>query len=160
MARVTQNKLIENLDNNVKRVTDTGAPAIESETARIRTVGVFRQDNVAANQAGVALTYGAVSAGTLTSYVAPRAGKIIGLTWQLSAAITAGVATVQATKGGTGLGVSASVVSAATVSAVVDQTTEQAFAEGDLLGVKVTTDGSASPTTSELNVELIVRFDA
>jgi len=159
MSRATSNQLIENLDNNAKRTTPTGAPAVESDTARIRTIGSFRQDNVAANQSGVALTYQGIDATAPTSAVAPRAGKIVGMSWLLSAAITAGVATIKATVGGTASGDAESLVSTATTAAVVDQSTEISFAEGDKLGVKVTTDGSASPTTSELSVELIVRFD-
>lgn len=159
MARATSNKIIENLDNNAKRVSDFNGPAVESETARIRTVGTFRQDNVAASQSGVALKVNAVDANAPTGVVAARAGKIIGMTWQLSAAITAGVATLQATIGGTGTGDAESIVSAATTAAVADQSSEIAFAEGAVLGVKITTDGSASPTTSELYVDLIVRFD-
>src|SRR6478609_1093360 len=121
MPRVTSNKLIESLDNNAKRVSDTNGPAVESEAARFQTIGSFRQDNVAASQAGVALRYQAVDANAFTGVVAPRAGKIIGLVWQLSAAITAGVATVSATVGGTISGTAASLVSTATTSAVVDQ---------------------------------------
>lgn len=151
--------LVETLDNGAKRVTTSNAPFVESENARIRTVGVFRQDNVAAGQSGVALPYQSVDANSQTFAIAPRAGVIVGMSWSLNAAITAGVATLRATVGGTAKGDAESIVSAATTSAVVDQSVEVPFAKGDKLGVAITTDGSASPVTSELGVELIVRYE-
>ncbi len=160
MARKTKNRMVETGDAGFQRETTTNGQAIESENARLREIGGFRQDNVAASQTGVALTYQGVDATAPVGKVMARAGKIVGLAWQLSAAITAGVATIRATINGTAVGDTVSIKSASTTSAVVDQAAEVAFNEGDILGVKVTTDGSASPTTSELNVDLTVRLAA
>lgn len=131
--------------------------AIKALANRVERVGVFRQDNVAAGQAGVALTLNAVDANAPTSIVAPRAGRIVGVTARSNADLTAGTAQFAATINGVAQ------AEIATLSDLVQQqvkrfNTPVAFVEGDLLGVKITTDGALAPATAEMFSDLVIEW--
>lgn len=170
MARSVQNRLIEDL-GNARRDTPGNAagPAVESANARVQLVGPFKQVQVAASQSGVALSSILSGADGQPGVVAHSPGKILGLTYSLNAAITAG--------GATAAQLQATVAPAATLTAAVagdvvaitsqasprqvgavDQTTEVPFAKGDVLGVNLSTSGTFAPTTVDVDVYLIVRW--
>lgn len=162
MPRVLKNRRVSLTGSaapvNREEVAPT-AIAVESENARLGTIGAWRQDNVAISQSGVALPFQSVDAASQVDYVAPRSGKIVGMTYRTSAAFTAGIGTIRATIGGTAVGDTESLVNVGT-SGVLDQSAEIAFAEGALLGVKITSDANLLPAGSvELGVSLIVRWD-
>lgn len=130
----------------------------------------FGQSQAAANQAAVALkrNVNAATSGSLniTGVVMPFAGSIIGVTVNTSANKTAGVATVAPTingtalASGTGLSAVALANAAAKASKMIDaQVSGARFNAGDLVGVKLTTDGSYLPTTLDWEVIIYVEFE-
>ena len=164
MARITSNRLVEDL-NGSKRVTNSNAPAVESEMARQVQLGPFRSDNLAIDLTATVLTLAATDASAPAFIRAQRAGRIVGMTYDYNAAISAGgasAASFRVTKNGTAAGVTTTTPSGggSAVGGVVDQTTEIAFAEGDKLSAAVTTSHTFAPTTCDLCVYLIVRWDA
>lgn len=130
----------------------------------------FGQSQAAASQSAVALkrNVNAATGGSLniTDAVMPHAGSIVGVTIKTSANKTAGVATVAPTINGTALaaatGLSAVALANAAAKAVamIDaQTPGARFNAGDLVGVKLTTDGSFAPTTLDVEVIVYVEFE-
>lgn len=124
---------------------------------------VFVQDNVAASQSAVALNIQEVaSAAALlcTSYVAPTAGDLLGISWLLSAAGTAGVFTISITLDGTVVSGTTQTVGTAT-SGYATFTTASGihFTAGQKIGVKIATDGSWDGTTADLVVYPLVMLN-
>lgn len=163
MARSLKNRRVSLTGSSVpvnrEEIAQTDI-AVESENARLDTLGPFRQDNVPISQAGVALTYAATDAAAPTSKVVPRGGTFVGLTWSLTAAITAGVATIQPTINGTAVGPATSLVSPATTRNTIDFAAPVAFLENARIGVKITTDANILPAGSvKLYVEPTIRWD-
>jgi hypothetical protein len=158
MARVTQNRQVENLDGNFKREGNTTAPAFETENARHDQLGIFHQANIAINQSGVALKLNGLDSDAAASFIAPRAGTIVGMAWALTAASTHTAGAIQPTVGGTAVGTSVAIDGGGT-SAVVDMT-PVSFVEGALIGVALTTDANWLPTTTDLTCWVIVRWTA
>lgn len=154
------NKLIEDLGKGQVRETDSNAPAVENVNARKVDIGTFRQDDVAASQTDADLTLNAVDGNAPTEFVAPRAGRIVGLTARLSAAITAGTADLSAGVNGTRDAQNVNMNDTdptQQVSAVLDPIV---FGAGDRLGVQITTDGAFAPDgSSELQASLEVIWD-
>jgi hypothetical protein len=146
----------EQLDNGKFREVPTNEPAPECENARLDQLGPWRQANVAAGQAAVALKLVGIDSDADTPIVAARAGTIVGIAWDFTAAPTAGAASLQATNAGTAGGDVVSVVGAQT--GVVDLAAPQAFARGDKLGLKVTTNGGFLPITTDLMAWLVVKW--
>jgi len=152
---------------NTRRVIDQGGgkvrvekcnePALETANSRIVQIGQFRVDSLAASQTGVAEKYQGIDANAQTSFIAGRAGHIMGVAWTRSTAVTAGTLTVQATVGGTGSGDAISLAAAAT--GVAMETTPVPFAAGAALGVKHTTNSGFTPTP-HVAVDLLVRWSA
>jgi hypothetical protein len=155
-----KNVTVEELDNEKHRESTTRAPAQETYGARVRQLGAWRQDNVADSQSGVALPYQSETAAALKETVRMRKGEILGVAWNVNAAITAGVATVKPTVDGTQVGEAVSVVHATAVSGFTMFATPVAYAQGAKIGVKITTDANVDPNTSELGVEVLVRESA
>ncbi len=122
------------------------------------SLGSFRQDDVAKSKTAVALTYQGVEATAPVDVVAPRAGRIVGVVARLSADVTAGTATILPTIGGVGQAQTA--VLSDTVQQLVQKfTTPIAFAEGDLLGLDITTSADLAPdASSELRSDLLVEW--
>lgn len=119
----------------------------------------FCQDNVAASQSNVQLNVVEVaSAATLAvdGITVPWAGNIIGISYNLSAAATAGSLTIGPTVNGTEA--SDPTLSVTTGTSGSDTATRgtAAFAAGDRIGAEITTDGSWDGTSSDLVVTVWV----
>jgi hypothetical protein len=149
-------QLNETLDNGAIRQTPSNAPYPESDQNRQAQIGPFTQHAVAASQAAVALPNG-LGTGALTFVTAPKAGKIVGVDWGLSAAATHTAGTVQATVNGTAVGDAVHIDGGGTAAAVAESAS-QSFNAGDKLGVKITTDGNWTPTP-DLAVNLLVQYN-
>lgn len=113
----------------------------------------FMQDNVAASQSNVQLNVAEVaSAATLAvdGITMPWAGTIVGISYNLSAAATAGTLTIGATVNGTeGADPTLSVTTGTSGSDTAARGV-QTFAAGDRIGAEITTDGSWDGTSSDL----------
>ncbi len=132
----------------------------------------FDQANVAISQTAVALKMNAgfnatvVNALDVVGMTALANGSIFGLTIQTDTNKTAGVLTVTPTINGTAIAAPAALVAVplvnATQKAFVLTAGQQAgarFVAGDLIGVKMTTDGSFAPTTMDIRVRLFVVYE-
>lgn len=119
----------------------------------------FMQDAVAASQTDVQLPISEVASGAtnaIAGVVAPFAGEIIGVSWLLSAAGTAGVFTIGPTVGGTEkTALTQTVGTAASGNAAVPRGTVL-FNAGNEIGAEISTDGSWDGTSSDLAVWLWV----
>lgn len=119
----------------------------------------FMQDAVAASQTDVQLPISEVNAGAgnaIAGYVVPFAGEIIGISWLLTAAGTAGVFTLGPTVGGTEkTALTQTVGTAASGRATVLRNTIP-IAAGNEIGAEITTDGSWDGTSADLVVEVYV----
>lgn len=116
---------------------------------------VFMQDAVAASQTDVQLPIAEVNAGAgngIVGYIAPFAGEIIGISWNLTAAGTAGSFTIGPTVAGTEkASLTQTVGTAASGRGTVVRGTVP-FAAGDEIGAEITTNGSWDGTSSDLCV--------
>lgn len=115
----------------------------------------FCQDNVAASQSNVQLNVVEVaSAATLAvdGITMPWAGTIVGVSYSLSAAATAGTLTIGATVGGTEAADPTLSVTTGTSGSDTAKRGVATFAAGDLIGAEITTDGSWDGTSSDLVV--------
>lgn len=130
----------------------------------------FGQSQAAASQSAVALkrNVNAATGGSLniTGVPMPHAGSITGLTIATSANKTAGVATVTPTINGTAIAAATGLAAVALANAAAKavkfidaQIAGTRFQQGDLLGVKLTTDGSYLPTTLDWEVIIYVEFE-
>jgi hypothetical protein len=131
----------------------------------------FGQAQAGASQAAVALklNVNAATSGSLniTGVPALLAGSIVGITVIMTANKTAGAMSYTPTINGTAITTPASLVAVAMANATkqinVAVDAQQAgarFKAGDLLGVKITTDGSYAPTTNDVFVLLHVMYEA
>lgn len=171
-SRNTSNRQIEQLDTGAHReLVGNVGPAVETANARVDLLGPFRRANLAINLSAVQLTLGGVDADAPTSLQAHSSGKILSVSYKMSANITAGGATAAqlqasiapaATQTVAAKGDVVAVASGGTLAqaALVDQAAEVPFAKGDLLGVQLSTSGTFAPITADLDVYLVVRWDA
>lgn len=116
----------------------------------------FMQDDVAASQTDVQLGIvqedDAASNQSIAGVIVPFSGEVIGISWLLSAAGTAGVFTIGPTVGGTEkTALTQTVGTAASGRATVPRGTVL-FSAGDEIGAEITTNGSWDGTTSDLAV--------
>ena len=139
----------------IKPINLTGYGDLNWPGGFVHQVGPWEQDNVAAGQSVVALFLtGSV---TRTGRVAVRAGSILGVVVRSNEAQTAGTLTVEVTKNGVGVGLTAvldginTTVKASTQAKGVDT-----FVAGDSIGVIITTDGAWAPTTADITVEVLI----
>lgn len=119
-------------------------------------VAQFLQDDVAANQANVQLGVSqdddAASNQSIDGVIVPFAGEILGISWKLSAAGSAGTLTVGPTINGTEVAaLTQTITTAASGYARVPRGTAQ-FAAGAEIGAEITSDGSWNGTSSDLGV--------
>lgn len=131
-------------------------PPIDRTTAKGQLVGVtFMQDNLAASQTDVQLLIAEVASAAsnaIDEYVMPFAGEIIGISWTLSAAGSAGTLAIGPTMAGTEkTALTQSITTAQRGSAVVARNSIS-FAAGERIGAEITTDGSWNGTSSDLAV--------
>ena len=131
-------------------------PNMANRSVRKRTfAGPWVQDNVAANQAAVALKR-AAAANTGTEFVPTRAGSIIGIGASFTVAPAGSTLVLTVTKNGSAI---SGCVLNVTAGATLGRSTTFApgsyvFAAGDGISVTVTTDGSWTATTSDMVVDL------
>jgi hypothetical protein len=130
----------------------------------------FSQAAVAASQTAIALKTNVndATSGSLniTGVPMPAAGSIVGISAVLTANKTAGNFNLTPTLNGSAITTPSTLVSvpiatsALKVSKLVDaQQIGARFNAGDLIGVKLTTDGSYAPTTNDLYVLVFVLFE-
>ncbi len=115
----------------------------------------FMQDAVAASQTDVQLPISEVNAGAgnaIAGYIAPFAGEIVGISWVLSAAGTAGVFTIGPTVGGTEQTALTQTVGTAASGRGTAARGAIPFAAGAEIGAEITTNGSWDGTSSDLAV--------
>ena len=116
---------------------------------------VFMQDAVAASQTNVQLPIAEVNAGAgngIVGYIAPFAGEVLGISWNLTAAGTAGVFTIGPTVGGTESASLTQTVGTAASGRATVLRGSLPFAAGAEIGAEITTDGSWDGTSSDLCV--------
>lgn len=121
-------------------------------------IGPWVQDNVAASQAAVALGLGSTGKPQL-AIVMTRAGSLVGVSVFSSVAAAGSIATLTVTKNG--VATTLTVTLDASINGGLKNFAVAAkdaagltFAAGDTVGVTVTTDGSWSATTADINVEV------
>jgi hypothetical protein len=113
----------------------------------------FMQDAVAASQTDTQLTLGDVAAShAVNGYVMPFEGEIVAITWNLSAAPSAGQMTIGPTVGGTEQTEPVVTVTAGTSGRQTALREKTRFAAGDVIGAEITTDGTWNATTADLVV--------
>lgn len=139
-------------------ITEAGAQVAGGgvgDNASRHLLGQWFQDNVAANQAAVALSIGYSTASA--SRIAVRPGSITGIVVRSNAARTNGTLTVEVTKNGVATGLAAVLDGTnTTVKATTQATGADTFVAGDEIGVTITTDASWAPTTADVRVEVEV----
>jgi hypothetical protein len=132
-------------------------PQIERIISRGQLVSYqFMQDDVAVSQTDVQLGIvqedDAASNQSIAGVIAPFGGEIIGLSWKLSAAATAGTLSIGPTVGGTErTALTQTVTTAASGTATVPRGSIP-FAAGAEIGAEITTDGDWDGTSSDLAV--------
>jgi len=127
-----------------------------------QNIGPWVQENVAANQAAVAIGRGA-SAGVGKTWVAPRAGSLMGLSGFLTTAGAAGSdMIVSVYKNGALLNALTILTFDFGTTSVKETATfakdAHTFAAGDEITVRVTTDGAWTAVTADLTVDLEVEL--
>jgi hypothetical protein len=136
---------------------------ITNETAKGQLVPlVFCQDNVAASQTDVQLNVMEVASAAalaVDGYTMPFSGEVVGISYVLSAAASAGVGTIGATVGGTE---DADTTLAMGTSAGNYKRVPRGsarFVAGNKIGCELTTDGSWDATTADLAVTVWVLLE-
>lgn len=119
----------------------------------------FMQDAVAASQTNTQLNVAEVASGATNAcdgIAMPWAGTIVGISYQLSAAGTAGTLTIGPTVNGTESADPTLAVTTGTSGTDTALRGAATFAAGDLIGAEITTDGSWDGTSSDLVVTVFV----
>jgi hypothetical protein len=140
------------------------AGALSRDTSRGQLVPlVFGQTDLAATQTDAQLVVAiAESAQANTGYVMPFDGNVVAVSWDFTAAPTAGTGTIGATINGTedaDTRSSITVDSATTTGRLRVQRGKAVFTAGQSIGVELTTDGSFAPITADLSVVVWVLLD-
>lgn len=116
---------------------------------------VFGQDAVAASQTNVQLYVAQVGGPVelaVTGYTMPFAGEIVGISYDLSAAATAGTLTIGPTIGGTEASDPTLSVTTGVTGSDTCNRGKATFAKNAIIGAEITTDGSWDGTSSDLLV--------
>lgn len=119
----------------------------------------FFQDNVAASQTDanlVVLEVASAAGHAVASYSMPWEGEIVGISYDLSAAATAGTLTVGATISGTEDADTTQTITTAQRAGVEVERGKARFAADSYIGAQITTDGSWNATTADLAVTVWV----
>lgn len=116
----------------------------------------FGQDAVAASQSNVELpAVGPEEGGTIvTGYTSPFRGEIVGVSYNLSAAGSAGTLSIGATIDGTEDADTTLVVTTAQADYQRVPRGMARFEAGQRIGAEITTDGSWNGTTADLSVRV------
>ena len=116
---------------------------------------VFMQDNVAASQTNVQLytTEVASAAGIgVAGYTMPFAGEIVAISYDLSAAATAGTLTIGATIGGTEASDPTLSITTGVTGSDTCNRGKVPFAKNAIIGAEITSGGTWDGTSSDLVV--------
>ncbi len=149
--------LEHNADGTHKVVLDAEHNAAGEHT--YKDTHLFYQDNVAASQSAVALNL-SKTGDAFTEVLMPYAGSIVGIAVYSNAARTADTLTVDATINGSVTGLQAVLDGTNTTKNSSTQAiAADAFSAEDLIGVKITTGGSWTPTTADIAVWVIVSLN-
>lgn len=119
----------------------------------------FMQDNVAASQTDVQLNIAEVASAATNAVdgvTMPWAGIIVGISYNLSAAGTAGTLSIGPTVNGTEQADPTLAVTTAASGYDLAVRGAATFAAGDRIGAEITTNGSWDGTTSDLGVTVWV----
>lgn len=124
----------------------------------------FMQDAVAASQTDVQLPIAEVNAGAgnaVDGVSMPFDGEVVGISYDLSAAATAGSLTVGATVNGTEDTDSTQTITTATKGYAQIERGKVPFSKGDQIGAEITSSGTWDGTTADLLVTLwcLVKLD-
>jgi hypothetical protein len=134
------------MSNQIDRVTSRG------QLVKFQ----FMQDDVAASQTDAQLTIvqedDAAANMSIAGVIVPFGGELIGITWKLSAAGTAGAFTVGPTIGGTEKTALTQTIGTAASGRATVPRGSLPFVAGDEIGAEITTDGSWDGTTSDFAV--------
>lgn len=115
------------------------------------------QDDVSASQTGVVLSR--LSGACTNAFVATTDGSITKVCVYSNAARSAGTLTVEVHVNGSATGLQAQLNGTDTTFAVGSQTSDKdLFVAGDRLDIRITTDGSWSPTTADIRASLEVEI--
>lgn len=118
---------------------------------------IWRQDNVTASQTDVAIA----PTGTLfATFMAMRAGSVVGIMARFNANITVAGATFTVTINGVATTLVVNILdgsSSATLTAFAGESALNNYLAGDLIGVTITTTGAFAPTTAD--VEVVVEVE-
>ena len=133
-------------------------PQIDRTIAKGQLVALsFNQVDVAASQTDAQLLVSEATGSPVnTEYIMPWAGEVIGISYALSAAGSAGVFTVGPTINGTEVASLTQTVGTTTEGRAVVARGTAAVAAGDNIGAEITTDGSWNGTTADLLVTVWV----
>ncbi len=122
----------------------------------------FMQDNLAASQTNIQLNIAEVaSAATIAveGYAMPWNGTIVGISYVLSAAASAGTLTIGPTIAGTESPDPTLSVTTGVAGSDTAMRGTAPFAAGDVIGAEITTDGSWNGTSSDLGVIVWVMLE-
>jgi len=117
-----------------------------------QTVDGWYQENVVASQTDVALARLATTTDNPAAWIAPRAGSVTAIAIHSNAARTNGTLTAKVFKNGSVFGSLTAVIDGTntTFKATTQAKDTSTFAAGDRLEVRITTDGSWTPTTADV----------
>lgn len=127
-----------------------------AEDGHRQIVGPFAQDNVAANQAAVALSLG-TPAKTQIGHTMTRAGSLVGISVLSNVAAAGDVATFIVTKNGVATALTVTLdaaINGGLKNFAVAAKDAIAFAAGDVIGVTITTPAGWTAVTADVNAEV------
>lgn len=131
-------------------------PAIVPEISKGQLVGLpFMQDNLAASQTDVQLLIAEVASAAgnaVDGYAMPWPGEVVGVSYVLSAAGSAGTLTIGATIDGTEDADTTQSVTTAVSGYGRVVRGAAAFTAGQVIGAEITTGGTWNGTSSDLGV--------
>lgn len=133
-------------------------------TSDLDCAGGYRQgvdgwylDNVPVNTSATAMARAGDEnyAGMDGKFIALRAGSVTAIGIKSNEACSAGSATAEVTKNGTGIGLSATLDGTNTTSKITTQAKDaDAFVAGDELGVTIVTSADWAPTSADVRVAI------
>lgn len=130
--------------------TEGGNSPSSGAAGRFAPPEQWAQDDVAANQAAVALS--AQVSTNFDNIKMMRSGSVVGLSTRFTGAVTAGTATIRVTKNGVAgtLSVASTAVSNPSGGQATQATGVDTFVAGDLIGLSITTDAGFLPVTTDV----------
>ena len=153
---ITRGTLVGTGSLNAAHSSGATVRLVTDKDEQASVVDGWFQDNVTATQTAVVLGRG----NSRTEVPMPSPGHLVGIVVYSNAARVAGTLTVDATINGTVTGLTAVLDGTNTQTKATRQAqNSDKYTIGQRLGVKITTDGSWSPTTADIDVALLVVSD-